>query len=358
MHLRESLNQETISMKSSFCKFYAAATCMLMAATALCADSNVASRCAPSPCVYPPSPCCEPICNQGPYCGPNCLPYPYCSELNIKGGLLFWRSELCGLEAAFGDTTVATTVDPLTGVITTEIIETDQHPDFKWSPGFRIGADYAFTCFVLEADWTHYKGHAKFSDGGQHGRWKIDYDTLDLIFGRRCCVAPCFYFKPFIGLRGALIHQTLTSHLETLFTTSVVNNTVITDKNDKERFWGIGPELGVEANWYLGCDFSVYGNFDFVTYYGGVKSKNYDVDIFPTTVSISNGKHNHCFSTIGTDMAIGLRWDKRWCVASEVLLMLKLGLEQHRIYDFSELGSDGTLSFDGGIFEVGLGYRY
>lgn len=304
-----------------------------------------------------PAPCCQPTCCPSPYCGPNCLPAPYCREFNFKGELLFWRPELCGLEGAFGDTTIATTVSP--GVITTTVTETSKSPDYKWSPGFRVGGDMAFTCFDLEGAWTHYLGRAKFHDEGSYGRWKIRYDVIDLTFGRRWCVAPCFYFKPAIGLRGARIRQRLHSHLETFFTALIGDNTVYTDKDDREKFWGIGPELALDANWYMGHSLSLYGSVAVVSYYGTIRSENYDVDTFTSTVSVSDGKKRQGFNKIGTDAAIGIRWDKSWTYCTyDFLFMLKLGLEQHRIYDFSKLGSDGTLSLDGGIFGAGVGFRY
>lgn len=322
------------------------------------ADSILASCCEQN---YNPSPCCAPTCNPGPYCGPNCIPSPYCNEWNIKGELLYWRPQLCGLESAFGDTTIATTVSP-GGVITTTVTELDKEPDFEWDLGFRVGTDYAFTCFDLEADWTHFHGEANFNEGAQNGKWKIKYDAVDLIFGRRFCVAPCFYFKPFIGARGLKLHQTLNSHLAILYTSVLGNNTVFTDLDEKEDFWGVGPQLGLEANWYLGCSFSIYGSFDVVTYYGKVKGQNSDTDLFPSTVNtiiVSNSTKRRCFSNIGTDGAIGIRWDTAWHGCNyDVLFMLKAGLEQHRIYDFSNLGSDGTLSLDGANFGAGIGLRY
>ncbi len=314
-----------------------------------------------SPCCVPdyePSPCCTPTCNPSPYCGPNCLPAPYCREFNVHGEFLYWVPELNGLEAAFGTTAVDTTTSPL-GVLTTTITESDVEPDWHWSPGYRVGIDYTFLCFVLEADYTHFKGHAKFKDDLQDGIWRIKYDVVDLTFARRFCVAPCFFFKPFIGLRGARIHQSLNTNLVTDFTTGIVSNATLSNRQDSEKFWGIGPELGIEANWFLGCHLSLFASFDVVTYYGEVKSTNFDTDVIgQTQVAILHGRRKHPFNDIGTDGAVGIRYDRAWCVASEVLLMIKAGVEQHRIYDFSNLGSDGTLSLDGAFFEIGLGYRY
>ncbi len=316
----------------------------------------------PSPCGYNtcPSPCCPPPCNQGPYCcGPNCLPPPYCYEFNVFGELIYWIADLGGLESAFGNTTVVTTVNPVTSFTTTTITESDVQPKFKWRPGFRVGADFAFGCFVLEADWTHYRGRAHFSEDNQSGHWKINYDTLDLVIGRRTCTAPCFYLKPYIGARGLRVHQILKSDLDTEFVAGAVGtNTVVTTKKDSEHIWGIGPELGLEADWYLKCNFSLYANFDVVAYYGTINGKYLQTDTFPTTASVSDAHNHFHFNKIGTDIALGIRYDKAWPVCSEALLTCKLGIEQHRIYDFSNIASDGTLSLDGPVFRLSLGYRY
>lgn len=286
--------------------------------------------------------------------------YTEACTISFNAELLYWRPELCGLESAFGDTTIATTVDE-SGIITTTVIESDKDPHFKWNTGFRVGAEVAINCFDLELDWTHFDGRAKFSEDTQHGHWKIKYDVIDLTLGRSFCMTPCLYLKPFFGLRAARIHQRLESHLETFFTAAVIgDNTVVTDKNDKEDFWGIGPQIGIDADWYLGCNFSLYGSFAVVTYYGDVKNENFDTDTFTRTVSVCDGKKHRCFNTIATDAAIGIRWDScSTCFCGcNVNSMFKLGLEQHRIYDFSDLGSDGNLSLDGGIFAAGIRISY
>ena len=278
--------------------------------------------------------------------------------LFFKAELLYWRPELCGLESAFGDTTISTSVN--NGFVTTTINESDKKPHNKWNTGFRIGAEYDFDCFEIEVDWTHFDGHSKFNKSGQHGHWNIDYDVVDLTFGRDFWVGSCFYIKPFIGIRGARIHQKLISHLETLFTSTLIGNNIVTSfKHNTEKFSGVGPQIGVEADWAIGCNFRIYSAFDVVTYYGNVKNKSLETDTFTTTISISNGRAKRCFNSIGTDFTLGIRWDKSWtCSCYEMDLMLKLGLEQHRIYDFSNLGSDGTLSLDGGVFGAGIGFHY
>lgn len=301
-----------------------------------------------SPCVPTYNPC-APACNP---CGP--------CAFRLNAELLYWRPELCGLEGAFGNTTIATTVNDQ-AITTTTVTESDHEPHFKWNAGFRVGAGVTFNCLDIKLDWTHFNGHAKFRENTQHGRWDLKYDTIDLLFGRYFCAGSCFYVLPFIGVRGLEIHNKLKSHLETLFTSPLIgNNTVFTDKNDKEHFWGVAPQIGLKADWYLGCNLSLYGSFAILSYYGHVKGRNFDSDTFTHTVSVCNGKKKHCFNNLATDAAIGLRWDScSTCYCGcNMNFMIKLGLEQHRIYDFSSLGSDGTLGLDGGVFGVGVRFSY
>lgn len=280
------------------------------------------------------------------------------NEFNVEAELLYWKPELGGLNSAFGKTTIGTTVNG--SIITTTVTESDEDPKFKWNTGFRIGANASYDCFDVEADWTHFTGGATFRDGRQHGRWKIRYDVIDLTIGRSFCVGSCFYLEPFIGIRGARIHQTLKSDLETLFTSSLIGNNIVTSRQDNtEDFWGIGPEIGLEVTWDLGCNLSLYGSVDLVTYYGRVRGRSYSMDSFTATDSIGHGKSRHSFNSAATDLALGIRWDKTYCCSCyEMNFMLRLGVEQHRIYDFSDLGSDGTLSLDGGVFGAGIGITY
>lgn len=290
-----------------------------------------------------------------------CAPSSCCGgELYVKADLLYWRPELCGLETAFGNTTISTTV--VGGSIVTTVRESDEEPHFKWNPGFRIGAGYLVDCYDIEANWTHYRGKATFRDKGQHGHWSLKYDTIDLTIGRDFDVGCSINIQPYFGARLAQIHHSLHSHLETQFTSSLIgNNTVFTEKDDKESFWGLGPIFGIEADWEIGCGFSAYVSADFVTYYGESKGKSFDTDTFTSTSSVCNGRSDHCFYNIATDLGLGVRWDKHYCCGCyELDFLVKLGLEQHRIYNFGHLAGNngGNLSLDGGILEAGVGFKF
>lgn len=294
------------------------------------------------------SDCCEPIC----------CDTPKESEFYVFGDFLYWRPELCGLESAFGTTAITTDVNS-NAITTTTVVELDEEPHSKWSPAFRVGCGFEMNCYDAQLSWTDFNGRATFNEESQYGHWKIKYDVIDLTFGRQISLTPCFYLRPYIGVRGAHIHQKLKSHLITSFTSIIGSNTVTTDKNESEKFWGIGPEIGLDADWNIGCNFSLYGSFTVVTYYGDVEGKHQNTDTFTSTVSACDGKKKHCFNNIGTDLSLGIRWDKSvQCGCSCFDLFVKLGVEQHRIYDFSDLGSDGTLSLDGGVLGAGVNFRF
>lgn len=295
--------------------------------------------------------------NQISCCPPECCDAPGC-QFFLSGELLYWRPSLCGLESAFGTTGIAATV--ANSILTTTITETDVEPHSKWSPGFRIGGEVACDAYDVAALWTHFNGRATFNDGPQHGHWKIHYDAVDLVLGRNISMwSSCFNVRPFIGVRGLRIHQRLRSHLETIFTSALGSSTILSDMNDRESFRAVGPQLGFEADVSLGCNFRLYGSFDVVSYYGKVKGNNCDFDTFATTVSATRAHKHRCFNSIGTDAAIGIIWDKTVCYCcNEWNFRVNLGVEQHRIYDFSDLGSDGTLSLDGGVFGVAVGFKF
>jgi hypothetical protein len=286
-------------------------------------------------------------------------------EVLLKGELLVWRGALSGLEPAFGKTEI-TTVDQNQKLITT-LEESDKKPNFSWKAGFRVGAEFLFErCFNLETDWTHFHGYAGHENQeDKHGHWRLHYDTIDLTLAHNFYPCRNFFLKPFIGLRGAFIDQKLESNIVTTKTDNTqieapaTPETINTTIDDKEKFWGVGPELGIEADWYLGWDLSVYAMFDAIPYYGNVHTKNHDTDTLIKAQYINNVKKENCFNSIGTDGAIGIRWDKYLCYSDcDLHLMLKLGAEQHRIYEFSNLGADGSLSLDGAVFEAGIGLRF
>lgn len=276
--------------------------------------------------------------------------------------------ELRGIEEAFGSDSYVRN-DDLSPV---EIIKTeaDRCPSFKWRPGFRIGADFLFDCFDVNLDWTYFPGRAFYNTDAQHyGDWRLFYNAIDLKIGYKFYPHARFYVKPFIGLRGTKIHQSLHSYRETPQTDDHETTILTFDMHNKEKHWLLGPQVGVEANWSLGWNFSLYSTIDIVNYcgrdhinYQRIDNTPEDVDAHnPETVQTNIWNKKARFNNFALDDSLGIRWDKYLCHSHcDIHFNVKLGLEQHRVYNLSNLVSSGqgSLSIDGGLLEGALGFRF
>ncbi len=146
---------------------------------------------------------------------------------------------------------------------------------FEWRAGFRIGAAYQpapdfdatlyYTHFGTQAVnaaagevysaylGNFFAGNPDGADFGPHYRqanvdWDFQFHTIDLEFGRRFAVSPALYLRPFVGLKSAVIRQTIdtqwrnpidSSSQTYLFSTAV--------EQVRQDFWSLGPSLGAEA---------------------------------------------------------------------------------------------------------------
>lgn len=304
-------------------------------------------------------------------CQPECCPQA-CGTWSVSAGLLYWRAYEGGLIC-----------DCIPGEIT-DVVDNNGHTnshikgghndfDQDWELGFRLGAGYQFACsqWELGAYWTHFHDHARaghdghnshennwesnFHSGNNHfSHWNLNFDEVDLVAGYRCELCPCFTLTPFLGLRGVRIDQTLHSQSSLVIFDEFDGGFVFSRHHDKEKFWGVGPVLGLEAEWGLGCGFSVYGCVDTSVLYGRFDN---DFDGFEEVADVSTV----CDSSVTRDAALlagdaglGVRWGT--CFCNGMHLTLQLGWEHHHYFDYNQLGSNGDLSLDGVTFSAGIDF--
>lgn len=289
-------------------------------------------------------------CNQSP------------SRFFIQADLLYWKTHLTGLELDFGTGTIAE--DITDGLETITSTEFDADPHFKWNAGYRIGAGYQFACTPWEigAVWTHFRDtgtRSKNEDADTVNRTKcsVKFNQFDLLLAYNECLGSSFNVKPFIGIRGAKIHESLEATLTTDIT--ILPATAVTQTrflDDHEHYWGIGPMIGIQGDWGVGCGFSLYGAIAGSLLYGKYKLHFDDSEIITAPISrqtfTTDKRHLHGFDC-NLDLAIGIRWET--CICDSYLLNMKLGFEHHQYFNNSRLGANrGDLTFDGGIFSLGL----
>lgn len=266
---------------------------------------------------------------------------PSCGQWYLGAELIYWRAFESGLDFCVpGEESDVISGD---GFVTSRFSGRGHDPHFRWDPGFRIGVGYGHECsWDVEAYWTRFHSHANRDDL----RWNINFDVVDLTTGYKNCFC-ALTLRPFIGLRGARINQQLRS--EGFNSVDQIANGL----NNRQKFWGVGPILGLDGDWHLGCGFSLYAKASFSWLYGenNIKLREYESTV--DTESFCNlSKHLHS-SLAAADVGFGVRWLHCMC---DRPLLLQLGLEHHRYFDYNRFGCYGDLSFDGINLSATIGF--
>ena len=264
-----------------------------------------------------------------------------CGRFFLDAGLLYLRAYEGGL-ANVCDSTHTWDSDESTLVIS-RLKGRSHDPDFDWNLGFRVGAGYEMpdcNCGV-GAFWTHYHSHNHGHSHDNGSSWKLDFDVVDLLYSCPFDCSSCFTFTPYGGIRFANIDQKLHSRF-----LSTHNGDSIHSRGDlKEEFVGIGPMFGIDGSWGIGCGLSLYGNISAAALYGRFHVKADRTVDFHTGTNYSRLRKHICASQLALDTGFGVRW--RTCFCCDKVLVLQLGLEQHRYFNLNQFCGYGDLSLDG-----------
>jgi hypothetical protein len=149
-----------------------------------------------------------------------------------------------------------------------------KHLNFNWEPGYKVGLGYLFDHdgWELYLDFTSLKtrahastssnvdflfpliGAQTFSFSKADAHWHVSFYDLDLVLGRNYFVSKYLALHPYFGLTSAWIQQ----HRQVTYTPP---SDIAFKVRSKNNFWGIGPRLGMDSQFYLGRSFSLYGDF-------------------------------------------------------------------------------------------------
>lgn len=196
--------------------------------------------------------------------------------LFLTADALFWKASQDGLEYAI-DIPVASTLPPAqqNGKVK------DLH--FEWGWGFRTGIGYnlPYDGWDLYLNWTRFHNTSSSQiDRAARGtleplwlpaaytlsnnvyassakaRWRLHYDTLDLELGRSYFISHALAMRPFIGLRGAFIHQSV-RYQYTPQNFAFFNPFTTKGKNN---YNALGLRAGVGLSWFMSSQWSFFGN--------------------------------------------------------------------------------------------------
>jgi hypothetical protein len=290
----------------------------------------------------------------------------YCCEQNegkffLSGDVLYWRPYLSGLELDFGRGAIdQTTVDGTQVIVSDEF---DIDPSFDWDAGYRVAAGYGMSNgFGLGAEYTHFKGkghRSSFENGDitSHGKFNVKLDQVDLVLGYDYAFNCDFHVKPFFGVRGARIKDSVKG----LITTQLTINDVpalgeIRNFNHRQDYRAIGPILGLYGDYNIGCGLGIYGSAAASLLYGRIHVNMDDETLLGTLVNsvifTSNARHLHSFDP-NADLAIGISWNTDFFECAK--LSMKLGFEHHEYFNQNHFSVfRGDMSFTGGIFSLDI----
>ena len=236
-------------------------------------------------------------------------------DVNLFGDLLIWQAHENGLPIAIKNT--ATNFTTLSGYQNFEDAHV-KHLDFDYDVGFRIGIDFDTTYdgWDVSLTWLRFDADADaktFASGNKelfpsrlgpniaafigdsdnfsgpdplpvygkaHSRWKGYLNQLDLDMGREFFVSKYLTVRPHFGLRTTWIRQ----HLKTEYSHGIPisDRPTMTDTkvHEKNKWWGLGVEGGLDTSWMVGNGFSVYGNLAAAIEYGYQKVREVqDVEV-------------------------------------------------------------------------------
>ncbi len=311
-------------------------------------------------------------------------PDPYssqgrCGDIDLFANVFIWKAS---------EETSSNWANVLTETSANTFVFEAKDLTFPWDFGFRLGGGYHFPCSQWDTQfyWTWFRTSARDSipntgaivfteffagfvvdrDTGQSGeiKWELLYNMFDWEWGYSYWVTRNLLFRPFIGLKGGWIDQTIDSKWENeklLPDLSVLRFSSSEDlKND---FWGIGPSGGVNSKWKLGnCStrfFSLFGDLSTAMMWGVWRCSDAYNNSTSTEIFV-----NMKDSVLGALMLrgfFGIGWDSDLCngrfhFASQLGYEMQFWLNQLRIPTFQQLRLHGDLTLQGGTWTFRFGF--
>lgn len=250
----------------------------------------------------------------------------------------------------------------------------DQFHDMKGSfdYGFRVGGELELDCpgWGIDLEWTHYNNNSShrktldqpnnstssivaipwviysentFEDPEEkalfRSKMRYHYDTIDLDVARWFCRKEGFSFRPFFGFRVARFEERFSSE----YVMNVSGNAAKAEA--KNLFKGYGLRAGLDTEWNIPCNFTLFAKAAGSIIWGKTKLKHDDVLFsFEDTSYITNDlRETSREGRYIAELALGIRWVGEIC--SFYPLFFELSFDQTYLFDqhrFFTVAMDGV----------------
>ena len=268
-------------------------------------------------------------------------------NLFVFGEYLFWTANDDGLYFAQTGFQNETLASPPDGSINFKGKLKKVEPD--WQSGARIGFGINFpkNGYDIVGLWTWFKNDSHTSARGAliplwaepdfvpfapathaRGTWNLDLNVLDLEWGRSSWFGGHFSLRPFFGLRGAWIDQTLRVNY-TYATTPAIASTVRSNAD----FRGGGMRAGLDTRFAFPAGFAIYGLASGSLLYGQLGN---GLNITEDGLTIAH-THNHLTKGISSvQLGFGLGWDTHF-YKDRLHLELHVGWESNMWFKINQM---------------------
>lgn len=227
--------------------------------------------------------------------------------------------------------------------------------DFDWNVGVRTGISYAIKRdrwdTRLYYTWYHTSGSSHLhpqpgkviqsqfiatdflltlpglssSFNSADVKWNILFNMFNWDLGRIFYLGQSLSLRPYLGIEGGWIHQTISSHW-------FHSNNILFSYNAREKlkhqFWGVGPSVGVNSKWNFWRNFqhalNIFGDLGQTFMWG-----HWSVDeVAHTTSDITtiNTQPDRNMGSFTFQSAAGFEWNARFN-KSQSLFTFKIGYE-------------------------------
>lgn len=261
----------------------------------------------------------------------------------ISFDVLLWKAKIAGTAFAATNNQLGSQ-EPIEGSI--------KDNSLHWDFGFKIGAgkNLNYDTWGLFGEFTYFKADGSstvkgnienaiiplkgpFASSVQSARSQMlfRFFNLDIGISRHYFISRTLALNPFLGIRNTwnLIKQEISfSGGPTLR-----NNTAKTF--DKSKMWGMGPQVGIDTNWYIGKGFHGFGLFSTSLLYSYFQVKqdsfitiSQDNDLFIT-------QKNHRFIP-NIDLNLGIGWSS-YLNDKKNYLEINLGYEAQYYWRLNEM---------------------
>src|SRR3990167_9302989 len=251
---------------------------------------------------------------------------------------------------------------------------------FDWNFGFRTGVGYYLEHDQWDTEayftWFQTQNRESFSAGTVMSEyfggflngdianrttidWNLRYNMFDWELGRNFGVSKRIFLRPFLGVKGGWINQSIFS---TWNVTSRNVDGVITPvnytatENLKNNFWGVGPSGGVDSTWnfgnFISPSLNLFGDFSAAVLWGTWSFKDIYHNSTPTNISVNMDTLHLGALMVGGFVGIG--WDGELKqlhshVSARIGYEMQLWVNHLRMPTFQILPLHGDLTLQGGI---------